>query len=390
MRIRRFLFLCMAAWFGGMAIQSPPAVAMNLNLAVPWNDKCSPPQTPFLAFYSPQSAEMLFTPQILGPREQSLEFICQAGLRSVGMTWSLHRNMVIKPFRTGKAEALPANRFRIRVACQDLPPGFYDLKVVLDTGMETKDAKVAKDKRPVTGVCGFGWRAGEMPVQDTRPADFTAFWERARARMAAIPLDARKETPMATFDRAQINAYNLSSACLPGDYDRDGHKVEEVESCKISFAGPDGGRVYAWLAKPKGPGPFPAMLVLPGAGFGARPRPLEHARHGYLAIDIQIHGQDVDLPQYPQLPGYNDGFKFEPVEAYYFYNVHLRVMQAVNYLASRKDVDARRIVAVGGSQGGRLSVVIAGLDHRIAAAIPCIANSPNYPHLHWVALQWAG
>ena len=190
---------------------------------------------------------------------------------------------------------------------------------------------------------------------------------------------------METFDRAQINAYNLKNACLPADYDPDGHKVEEVESGKISFAGPDGGRVYAWLAKPKGAGPFPAMLVLPGAGFAARPRPLEHARHGYLAIDIQIHGQDVDLPKYPPLPGYYDRFQFEPVEAYYYYNVHLRVVQAVNYLVSRPDVDARRIVAVGGSQGGRLSIVIAGLDRRIAAAVACIANSPNQPHLHWVA-----
>jgi cephalosporin-C deacetylase-like acetyl esterase len=358
---------------------------MNLNLAVPWGDKCSPPQTPYLAFYSPQSAEMLFGPEMLGPRQSSLEFFCQAGLRSVGLTWTLHRNMIIKPFRAGKAEPLLANRYRIGIAPQDLPPGFYDLKVVLDTGMETKEAKDARDRRPVTGICTFGWRAGEMAVQDTRPADFTSFWDKAKASLTRIPLDARNETPMMTFDRAQINAYNLSSACLPADYDPDGHKVEEVESCKISFAGPDGGRVYAWLAKPKGPGPFPAMLILPGAGFNARPRPLEHARHGYLAIDIQIHGQDVDLPKYPPLPGYFDGFRFEPVEAYYYYNVHLRVIQAVNYLVSRADVDTRRIVAVGGSQGGRLGIVIAGLDHRIAAVVSAIANSPNYPHLHWVA-----
>ena len=380
MKIQRLLL--MAAFTAAMATPAPPTGAMNLNLAVPWSDKCSPPQTPYLAFYSPQSADMLFSPEMLGLRQSSLEFLCQAGLRSVSMTWSLHRNMIIKPFRAGKAESLPANRFRIRIAPEGLPPGFYDLKVVLDTGMETKDAK---DKRPVTGVCVFGWRAGEMAVRDTRPADFISFWDKAKARLAAIPLNARNETPMVTFDRIRINAYNVSSACLPADYDPDGHKTEEVESCKISFAGPDGGRVYAWLAKPKGPGPFPAMLVLPGAGFAARPRPLEHARHGYLAIDIQIHGQDVDLPRYQPLPGYYEEFRFEPVEAYYYYNVHLRVMQAVHYLVSRADVDARRIVAVGGSQGGRLSLVIAGLEGRIAAAVSGIAHSSNYPHLHWVA-----
>ena len=356
--------------------------AMNLNLALPWDDKCSPPQTPFLAFYSPQSATLLFDPATLKPGPSPLEIICQAGLRSVGMTWTLHRNMIDKPFREGKAEALLANQFRIRIVPDKLPPGFYDLKVVLDTGMAATNPK---DKRPVTGVCTFGWCAAAMAIRETRPADFKTFWDRAKAKLAAISLDARNETPMETFDRAAIGAYNLKCACLPADYDPEGHKAEEVESGKISFAGPDGGRVYGWLAKPKGPGPFPAMLVLPGAGFAARPRPLEHARHGYLAIDIQIHGQDVDLPRYAQLPGYYSDFRFEPVEAYYYYNIHLRVVQAVNYLLSRPDVDPKRIVAVGGSQGGRLGIVIAGLNPRITAVVSAIPNSSNYPHLHWVA-----
>jgi cephalosporin-C deacetylase-like acetyl esterase len=355
---------------------------MNLNLVVPWDDKCSPPQTPLLAFYSPQSPDLLFDPAARGPGQSPLEIVCQTGLRSVGMTWTLHRNMIDKPFRQGEAEALPANRFRIRIVPEGLPPGFYDLKVVLDTGMAAKDPK---DKRPVRGVCVFGWRAAEMAIQNSRPADFKAFWDRAKTRLAAVPLAPRNEAPMETFDRAAINAYNLKSACLPADYDPAGHKAEEVESCKISFAGPDGGRVYAWLAKPKGPGPFPAMLVLPGAGFAARPRPLEHARHGYLAIDIQVHGQDVDLPKYPSLPGYYSELRFDPPEAYYYFNVHLRAVQAVRYLASRPDVDARHIVAVGGSQGGRLGIVVAGLDARVSAVVSCIANSPNYPHLHWVA-----
>jgi cephalosporin-C deacetylase len=48
-------------------------------------------------------------------------------------------------------------------------------------------------------------------------------------------------------------------------------------------------------------------------------------------------------------------------------------------------VDASRIVVVGGSQGGRLSVVVAGLDPRIRAAVPCIAHFANQPHLRWVA-----
>ncbi len=63
--------------------------------------------------------------------------------------------------------------------------------------------------------------------------------------------------------------------------------------------------------------------------------------------------------------------------------VYLNCIQAISYLASRPDVDKSRIVVVGGSQGGRLSVVLAGLDSRIAAAVPSIAHGANIPYIKW-------
>lgn len=354
---------------------------MNLNLATTWDDKCSAPQTPYLSFHSPQGKDMLFR------TGDTIEIICQSGLRPVGLKWSLHRNRVDKPFREGLAEAQPANRFVIRIDTAALPPGFYDLRVELNTGL-VRDEKNPLDKRPVTGVCTFGWKVDEMAIAETRPSDFKSFWEEAKAKLAKVPLDAR-EGPMQVFGPEQINAYNVRHAALPADYDPEGHRFETAESCKVEFAGPDGGRVYGWLAKPAGPEAkgqrkFPAMLVLPGAGFAPRPRPLEHARHGYVALDIQVHGQDVDLAEYASLPGYADQRKFEPASAYYYYNVHLRCLQAVNYLLSRPDVDPDRLVVVGGSQGGRLGIVTAALDPRIKAVVSCIVNSPNQPHLAWV------
>jgi len=357
---------------------TPGGFSMNVNLAWPWGDGCSPPQTPYLAFYSHQSAGMLFS------NEKDIEITCQAGLRSVGMKWSLHRNMLKKSFLAGEADALMANKFRIIIPTKSLIPGFYDLRVTLDTGIKNKKRKQLI-KRPVTGVCTFGWKVEKMAVRDSRPKDFKKFWSKAKKEIDAVPLKAKNETPMKTFKGKEIDEYNVKHACLPPDYDPKGHKYEEVESCKVSFAGPDGGRIYGWLAKPIGKGPFPIMLVLPGAGFNARPRPLEHARHGYVAIDIQIHGQDVDLKgKYPTIPGYNSDQVFKPINKYYYYNVHKRVMQAVNYLVSRPDVSPGKIVAVGGSQGGRLGIVIAGLDSRISAVVSTIPNSPNHPHLWWV------
>lgn len=351
--------------------------AMEHNLLAPWGDRCSGPMNPFISFRSPQSDNLLFND---GAR---LDLVCQVNLRASGLSWTLHRNLFAKPFRSGQAEPLLANRFAIAIDTAGLLPGFYDLRVQVDSApaKEDKDSAV---RRPAQGVCTFGWKVDQLAVPATRPADFDAFWAKAKAQIDAVPLDAR-EGPLQAFGKAEIDAYNLASACMPADFDPAGHRSERVLSGKVDIAGPAGGRVHGWLAKPEGDGPFPAMLVLPGGGTGGRPRPLEHARHGYVTLDIQIHGFEVDLAEYPTPAGYYDNIVYEPTEANYYYRVHQRCLQAVNYLASRKDVDAKRIVVVGGSQGGRLSTIIAGIDRRIAAAVPAIAHYANQPYVRWAS-----
>jgi cephalosporin-C deacetylase len=357
-----------------LVVMIPKAEAMTMNLEMKWDDACSSPQTPFLCFYSPQRDTQLFD------GESVIELRCQAGLRSVGLKWTLHRNLIAKPFRQGVAEPLPGNKFAIRLDTAGLHPGFYELRVELDTGV-TGDAKEPLARRPVRGLCAFGWQVDKMALADSRPADFKAFWDAAKVESEKIPLDPR-EGPMTVFAAKEIDAYNVASAYLPPDYDPAGHRTETVESCKVDFAGPDGGRVYGWLSKPEGKGPFPAMLVLPGAGNNARPRPLEHARHGYLALDIQVHGLDVDLASYPPLaaaPPAEDP-RVGPYRA-----IHQRCLLALRYLASRPDVDPNRIVVVGGSQGGRLGIVTAALDHRVKAVVGTIAHNGNQPYQTWAA-----
>jgi cephalosporin-C deacetylase len=351
---------------------SSVADAMELNMALPWNPEASgnvqpPNRDPRFAFYSAQSDTLLFSDQ------KEIVIDCRSGLRSVGLTWALTRNMFEKPFLTGEAEALPANTFRIHIPVDKLKPGFFDIHVTLDAG----------EAKPCLGKCTFGYKVDDMPITKDMPADFKAFWDKGKEELAKIPVDAKVEA-FQTFKGKEIDAYNETSAAIPGDYDPKGHRTEEVESAKMDFAGMGNIRVHGWLAKPTGNGPFPAMLILPGAGFNARSRPLEHARHGFVALDIQVHGQEVDLPgEYPKLPGYYGDFIYEPPQAYYFYHVYLNCIQAVNYLESRPDVDKTRIVVVGGSQGGRLSVCLAGLDPRLAAAVPAIAHNANLPYDKW-------
>ena len=372
-----------------------PASAMNHNLLSPWQNppRCSPPQTPLFAFFNRENADFMFK----GGGEK-VEIWCQAGIRAAeGLKWSLHRNQLKKPFREGVAEAHPGNLFRIEIPAADLKPGFYDVRVEL-TGLGYEklalfhDAKSGKAKLDApTGVCTFGWKPDEMPLVDEaayRPQDFAEFWAKAMDEYRAIPLDLRIEDEPRVFKGEEIDRYNMESACLPPEFDPEGRKCDEVVSWKISFAGPDGGRVSAWLARPKPEGVYPALVVYPGAGTGGRPRPLDHARHGYAAIDVQVHGLDVECDGSARYPWYNApqntySGEIPSPKALVWYDLYRRAVRAIDAIAAQPFVDKSRIAVCGGSQGGRLSIVVAALDGRVKAAIPCIANSPNLPHLYW-------
>lgn len=370
-----------------------PAPAMNHNLLMPWTNppRCSPPQTPLFAFYNRQNADMMFRD---GPG--MVEIWCQAAVRTgSGLSWTLSLNRVAKPFLSGMAEALPGNLFRIALDASSFKPGFYDLKVRLE-GLGHEKIKLFEGAAvPPTGICTFGWKPDEMPLPDEaawRPADFDAFWEKAMADYrAAAPLDLKVEDEPRVFKGEEIDRYNVESACLPPNFDPEGARFDEVVSCKVSFAGPDGGRVYGWMARPAAEGRYPAILVLPGAGTGGRPRPLDHARHGYVALDLQVHGLDVDVADPPRYPWYNaphDSFPDEmpPPEKFFpWFDLYRRALRGVDALAALPCADPEKIAVCGGSQGGRLSIAVAALDKRVKAAVPCIANSPNMPHQYWVA-----
>ena len=115
--------------------------------------------------------------------------------------------------------------------------------------------------------------------------------------------------------------------------------------------------IQGYLAKPRGPGPFPAVVLLHSClGLPADRRSIEEtlASWGYIALfvdDFTTRGLketcSVDLPQ-----GLADAFG------------------ALRFLSNRSDVDATRVAAVGYSQGGDTALLIAAARHASDFAIP--------------------
>lgn len=338
--------------------------AMTSNLALPWNPDPSPPRSRDLSFYPERPSDMLFE------RGKEIVVICQSWRRCLDLDWALCRNLVRTPLRTGHCPPRPGNCYRIAIPTADLLPGFYDLRVKVHYA----DSDVGQ------GVTTFGWKVDQEPIVGYRPADFEAFWDQAVRELRRVPLDLHVERQQ-TLRGAEIGRYNVEHAALPEHPDPAGERYDEIEVYKVDFASLGGKRVYAWFAKPVGEGPFPGLLVLPGAGMGPRPAPVEHAAHGFAAMDIQVHNQPVDLER-TQYPPYPEDDLSAPEKMVHYY-VYLNAVQAVSALAACPGVDPERLACAGGSQGGRLSIVVAALDQRIKAAVPALAHFAYLPWLHW-------
>ncbi len=345
---------------------------MMVNLAVPYNVATSGPRSKqAVIFYAPEQTNFLFD------HGDEITIWMQAINRPLKIDWALCRNRVETPILTGTCDPGYDESFKISIPTAKLFPAFYDLKVKVHfTEKETLDA-----------ITVFGWKATKEPLVPVVPQDFTSFWKETREKVDKVPLDL-KVTLDHTLKGDEIGAYNMASAALPEHYDPAGEKYQEVEVYKVDFAAPNGQRVYGWFSKPVGKGPFPGLLVLPGAGNNPRPAPVEHARHGYAALDINVHNSPVDLPK-EQYPKPNYAAPYTTPETYWGYDVYRNALQAVNALSQLPGVDPARMAVLGGSQGGRASVVVASLEPRIKAAVFGIAHFDNIPWLRWTErLNW--
>ena len=213
------------------------------------------------------------------------------------------------------------------------------------------------------------------PTQQ-EPADFDAYWASQQQLLAAI-------APEFTLTAAP----ELSTP--------------EVEVSYLKFKNvPQGMRptsMYGVLSVPRGKGPFPAALQVPGAGVRGYKGTPQLAAKGIITLQMGIHGIPVDLPAelYEQLnigalDNYNR-YNLDNRDAYYYRRVYLGVLRALDYLAQHPKWDGRNLVAQGGSQGGQLAIMASALDARVSltmASYPAYSDVTGY--LHGRAGGWPG
>jgi cephalosporin-C deacetylase len=225
----------------------------------------------------------------------------------------------------------------------------------------TVTAKIDEKEYTKLATAGFDPLSIQPTVQN--PEDFTEFWNKAKADLANIPMDARV-TLLPERCTEKVNVYHVN-----------------LQNFRV------GSRLYGILCVPKKEGKYPALLSVPGAGVRPYYGNIAMAEKGLITFDIGIHGVPVnmDVSVYNNLGagalnGYQN-FNLDDRDRFYYKRVYLGCVRANDFLYSLPEFDGKNLAVTGGSQGGALSIITAGLDSRVkylAAYYPALSDVTGY------------
>ena len=155
--------------------------------------------------------------------------------------------------------------------------------------------------------------------------NFDGYWQDTMAELAALPsAPETQEIPLRSTDFA--TAYGVSLTSI-GPY-----------------------RLYSYLSIPNGDGPFPARYYLPRYGSVTDLVPQGTAngqRREHVTFAICVRGQRLaDQPYAAAFPGLLTDGMDDPA-GYVYRGIVSDCVRGAEYLASRPEVDASRIAAIG-------------------------------------------
>ena len=199
----------------------------------------------------------------------------------------------------------------------------------------------------------------EYGGRNPRPADFDLFWDRSLAEMRALD------------PRVELVPYPL--------------KAPFAECFDLYFTGLGGARVHAKFLRPTGAaGPHPALIQFHGYGgnSGDWQGKLGYVAQGFSVAALDVRGQgglsqDVGGTTGRTASGHFIRGLDDGPDRMLFRHVFLDCAQLAGIVMDMPDVDAGRVGAAGGSQGGALTLACAALEPRIrkaAATFPFLSD----------------
>ena len=244
-------------------------------------------------------------------------------------------------------------------------PGFLDLRLTVEGDQTTPPAAPLLLRRgnKYQHHVKVGFSPELLKPYTKNPQDFDAFWK-------ANLEEARKEVKS---EKLIVNSEKVEKYC-----------TDETDMYLLKIKYDKRHSIYAYLSKPKKEGKYPVVLCPPGAGIKTIKEPMRnlyYAKNGFIRLEMEIHGLNPEMTeeQFKEITtafDYENGYLtngLDDKDNYYMKHVYVACVRAIDYLTSLPDWDGKNVFVQGGSQGGALSLITAGLDPRVTA---CVANHP--------------
>lgn len=152
--------------------------------------------------------------------------------------------------------------------------------------------------------------------------------------------------------------------------------VQEVRYPSEPYQGKES-TVFAYLGRPEGNGPFPAMLLVHGGGGKAFTEWAKlWAERGYVALAMDLAGNGPNGNRLESGgPSQDDGIKFRrftdsDLRDMWTYQAVAAILRGHALLTQLPEVDKDRIGITGISWGGYLTCIVAGIDDQLKVAVP--------------------
>lgn len=273
---------------------------------------------------------------------------CNVPEGDMELTYDISEDMM-KPHASGKVKL--KNGMGTIEAGTMKNPGFLRCRVYMRKG-----------KHDYQGMGTVGFSPEKLQPVTQQPSDFHDFWNKAIADARKWALD-----PMITI---------MPERCTP-----------KVNVYHVSWGNNDWeSRMYGILTVPTSPGSYPAILKLPGAGVRGYNGDINHCEKGFIVLEIGIHGIPVDLPGKVYHNLYNGplkryhSFNMEDRDRFYYKRVITGCVRAIDFIEQLPEYNGC-LATFGGSQGGGLSIILAGIDPRVKGLVsyyPAMSDMTGY------------
>ena len=325
------------------------AFILTMNMSGVQNIKAEnyPYKSDYLWLTVPDHADWLYQ---TGENAKVEVSFCKYGIPRDGeLKYSIGNDM-LQPDKHGSVK-LKNGRAVINMGTKKTP-GFRDMKLSVSLDGKTYEHHIK-----------VGFSVDKIKPYTQEPQDFRSFWQKNVEELKQVPMSYTKEL-YKDYCTDKIDCYLVKL-----QIDNMGHSM------------------YGFLFYPKNaqPGKHPVVLCPPGAGIKTIKDPMRnkyYAENGFVRFEVEIHGLDprISSETFGEISrAFNDrngGYLangLENKDIYYMKHVYVGLVRCIDFLTSLPEWDGKNVAVQGGSQGGALSIIAAGLDSRVTQ---CVANHP--------------